>query len=212
MRTFGNPIPEYADITFRYADRINIDAGGSGATSLYQFSANGMYDPDITGTGHQPLGFDQWMGTSSTTGFYNHYMVVSSEIHVTAFSQVADNTGQAIIFLGLSDDTTVSVTDANTLLENPTWIHTPLGALSGGHDVATLSLSFDSARYFGLTGSSLYAKDDLKGIYSANPNEQGYFSLCVTSNNITVNPSNISLLVEIVYHAHLTERREILGS
>ncbi len=205
-------MPISTDLTFRYCDRINVDAAGSGAVSVYQYSANGMYDPDITGTGHQPLGFDQWLGTSSTTGLYNHYMVVSSQITVTAFSQAADNTGEALIMIGRSDDTTVNGTDPMTLLENPTWHMSPLGCTSGGHDIAVVSHSFDAAREFGLDGSSLYAKDDLKGIYSANPAEQTYYTIAVTSNNVTVNPANVSLLVEITYHAHLTERRELLSS
>lgn len=211
FQNFGTPYPIHADVTFTYADRINMDAGGSGAVNLYQFSANGMYDPDITSTGHQPLGFDQWMGTSSTTGFYNHYTVTEAEIVVTAFSQDATNAGQAIILLGLSDDTTVGI-DFNTAVENPTFKHVPLGCLTSGHDIAVIRHKVDVAKYFGLNRSSLYAKDDLKGIYSANPQEQVYFSILVSSNNVTVNPANISMMVELTYKAHLTERRELLAS
>ncbi len=204
-------MPTSADLTFRYADRISIDAAGSGAVALYQFSANGMYDPDITGTGHQPLGFDQWMGTSSTTGFYNHYTVVSSQISITACSQAADNTGQAIVALGLSDDTTVGI-DINTALENPTYKHVVLGSVGSGHDIVNLSHNFDACQQFGLTPQALYAKDDLKGIYTSNPAEQTYFTIYVASDNPTVNPAAVSVVVEITYHAHLSERRELLTS
>ncbi len=204
-------MPVHADVSFKYVDRISVDAGGSGAVALYQFSANGMYDPDITGTGHQPLGFDQWMGTSSTTGFYNHYCVERSKIKITAFSQAADNTGQAIVLLGLSDDTTVGI-DFNTALENPSYKKLTLGSVGSGHDVQSISHGMNTARYFGLTKESIYAKDDLKGIYTANPPEQVYYSILVSSDNPTVNPAAVSILVEIEYHAHLTERRELLGS
>ena len=204
-------MPTAADLTFKYTDRITIDAAGSGAVASYLFSANGMYDPDITGTGHQPLGFDQWMGTSSTTGFYNHYTVVSSQISITACSQAADNTGQAVVLLGLSDDTTVGI-DFNTALENPTYKRCFIGSVGSGHDIQTLSHSFDAMKQFGLSSDALYAKDDLKGIYTANPNEQAYYVIYAASNNPTVNPATVAFVVEIVYHAHLSERRELLAS
>jgi len=211
FRSFGSPYPISADVEFKYVDRISMDAGGSGAVAQYQFTCNGMYDPDVTGTGHQPIGFDQWMGTSSTTGFYNHYHVEASEIKITAFSQASDNTGQAIVLLGISDDTTTGI-DFNTALENPSFDRITLGSVGSGHDVQTLKKKWNACRYFGLTRESLYAKDDLKGIYSANPAELANFTLYVSSDNPTVNPSAVSLLVEVKYRAHLTERKELLGS
>ena len=211
FRSIGSPFPAEADIEFTYSTRITMDAGGSGAVTSYQFSANGMYDPDITGTGHQPLGFDQWMGTSSTTGFYNHYCVDSSHMYVTAFSQAADNTGQAVILLGLADDTTVGI-DFDAARENPTYKAVMLGSVGSGHDVVKIDKGFDAAQYFGLNGVSLHAKDDLRGIYSANPAEQAYYTLYVSSDNPTVNPATVSLVILIKYRAHLTERRELLAS
>lgn len=209
--TLGTLLPPSTNVTLKYTDRISIDAAGSGAVALYQFACNGLYDPDITGTGHQPLGFDQLMGTSSTTGFYNHYHVYQSRIKATFCSQAADNTGQAIVAIGISDDTTVGI-DLNTMLENPTYKYKILGSVGSGQDRQTIVHNFDAAKQFGLTRSSLFAKDDLKGIYTANPNELAYFSLYVASNNPTVNPAAVSVVVEITFRAHLTERRELLGS
>ncbi len=207
----GNPYPPYTNLSFRYADRITIDAGGSGAVALYQFSTNGMYDPDTTGTGHQPLGFDQWLGTSTSTGLYNHYCVYKSKINVKACSQAADGTGQFILLLGISDDTTVSL-DANALMENPTYKHVVGGSIGSGKDIVSLSHSFDSSNYFGISQTALYADPTLQGNNGNNPSEQAHFSILVGSNNVTVNPANVALVVEITYFAHLTERKELLAS
>lgn len=50
----------------------------AGALTAYVFSANGIYDPNITGGGHQCMGFDQIMLS------YNHYIVTHAKITVTA--------------------------------------------------------------------------------------------------------------------------------
>lgn len=48
----------------------------AGGLYLYQYRGNSGFDPDYTGVGLQPNGFDQW------AQFYNLYVVVSSEIVV----------------------------------------------------------------------------------------------------------------------------------
>jgi len=128
------------DITFKYNDRIALDAA-AGSIANYVFSATGMYDPDITGTGHQPLGFDQWLGL-----FYNHYTVERAHIRATFFTQDASITGQAIVAIGLSDDTAIG-TDLNTLLEQPTYTYRPLGSLGTTNGVV-IAKWCDNARFF----------------------------------------------------------------
>jgi hypothetical protein len=48
----------------------------SGGLYSYQYRGNSCFDPDYTGVGSQPNGFDQW------SQFYNTYVVLSSEIVV----------------------------------------------------------------------------------------------------------------------------------
>jgi hypothetical protein len=80
----------------RYYDQVSVTST-SGSVGSYVFSCNGLYDPNITGTGHQPMGFDQMMLS------YNHYAVLSAKITVTATNQIA---GPATF--------SVSVTPSNT--------------------------------------------------------------------------------------------------
>lgn len=57
----------------QYAD-CKAYAGTVGTTTRNVYRANDLYDPDSTGTGHQPSGFDQ------LTPFYGRFYVTSSRI------------------------------------------------------------------------------------------------------------------------------------
>jgi len=51
----------------------------SSVNSFYQFKVNSIYDPDLTGGGHQPLGRDTW------ASIYNYYKVLEVNIKLELF-------------------------------------------------------------------------------------------------------------------------------
>jgi len=59
-----------------YSETSLTVASTSGSSNSYFFSANGLFDPNTTGTGHQPMGFDQMML------MYEQYTVFASKITV----------------------------------------------------------------------------------------------------------------------------------
>ena len=60
------PIPQRYITKMKYSEYVATDA-----TGMYRFNLNSIYDPNRTGTGHQPYGFD----TMAT--LYNRYRVIS---------------------------------------------------------------------------------------------------------------------------------------
>lgn len=58
-----------------YSQRVSLTST-AGAITSQLFSGNGLYDPDVSGTGSQPEGFDQMMA------LYGRYRVYSSKIKV----------------------------------------------------------------------------------------------------------------------------------
>lgn len=53
------PLGKYFKSHNRYVEGfIDLNPGALGSNAPYTFSANGLYDPNITGSGHQPIGFD----------------------------------------------------------------------------------------------------------------------------------------------------------
>ncbi len=128
----------------------------------YIWSCNGLYDPNISGTGHQPLYFDQLMA------LYNHYTVVRSRIrvHVAGASSL---TNPYFISLYVDDDTTTA-TDALLAAER-------INSASGVATPATspfpvLTSSWDARKWFGPNPQD---QAELRGTVSANPTEQSYY-------------------------------------
>jgi hypothetical protein len=138
-----------------------------GANGSYVFSANGAYDPNITGVGHQPMGFDQMML------FYNQYCVARSSILV-GFAGLTASTNR--IGIHLNDAATV-VTDRSQLVEGGLMVMDLLGTGNGPqHTMKQLALQCDIPKYFGAKSfDELKQNPNFIGTAAANPAEQVYF-------------------------------------
>lgn len=76
-RTLGSLFPNSGKlIRHKYADRITLPATVAGNNSVYVFRANSLFDPDLTGVGHQPMFYDDM------AAHYNKYTVMWSTIKV----------------------------------------------------------------------------------------------------------------------------------
>lgn len=60
----------------RYVETGALTTGATGIMSIHSFRANGLYDPNHTNAGHQPMYYDQYMAV------YNHWKVLGSKITV----------------------------------------------------------------------------------------------------------------------------------
>lgn len=126
-----------------------------------------MYDPDITGIGHQPLGFDE------ITTLYNHYTVVGMKITYQFLTQ--DNSYTHLVSAKLSTDTT-GVTDMSNLIENGKcrWRLVAPGN-QGVKTFGRVTLKVNPNKFLGI--SKPMSEDDLKGTAGSNPTKQSYVIL-----------------------------------
>lgn len=68
-------VPDIAYTVLKYTDRF-APTPALGANYHQVYSGTGLYDPDYTGAGHQPMGFDQFMA------LYQYFRVSASKIVV----------------------------------------------------------------------------------------------------------------------------------
>ena len=73
-------------VRLTYADNYRHDVANNGSASAVQvFRADSIFDPDLTGTGHQPLARDLWSSQ------YDYYSVLSFEYKIRMFNAQYDN-------------------------------------------------------------------------------------------------------------------------
>lgn len=71
--------PMNVKASLRYTETVTQSLT-AGLANDFLFNLNSLYDPNRTGGGHQPSGFDNW------SGMYNRYRVDSLEISLTPLS------------------------------------------------------------------------------------------------------------------------------
>lgn len=89
-------------------------AGGV-AYAEYIYSMTGIYDPNITGVGHQPRGHDQWMN------IYTTYRVRGFRVRIEGQNYATDTSiGEPQVVGTFISDSITGAANMNDMLENPT--------------------------------------------------------------------------------------------
>lgn len=204
----GRGFPAKTIMTHKYVDTISLSTPALAGYSVYKFRANGIYDPDQTGAGHQPMGFDQM------SALYNHWQVIGSKIsYRIARGSVGDpaaTRGATLqVATYLDDDTTAPISYSALLEQNRVRSYMFGSSDFEGNSDRTVRLTnkFSARKQFG-TGS--LAKVDLMGSASADPTEQSLFVLAYTSDSVTPQPFVVQ--VQIDYIVVWTEVKDITPS
>lgn len=171
---YGLPATAYA--TLRYADTKNYNPLSAGTAQGNLYCINGLFDPDVTGTGHQPMGFDQYMSQ------YRHYMVYAARVTLIAttgaiYQPITPTptinyfqTSQFAI-MPQRDNTVNTVT--STVVESTPYVsnfvmHGPCRVRTGWIDIAKMA---------GKTRESLWDDQAWSGMAGTNPSQPMYAAI-----------------------------------
>lgn len=198
MVNMGSGFPKKLMFTHTYAETVNLPSGAAGALSTYQWKANGMFDPNFTGTGHQPYYFDQ------ISPLYDHYCIVGSRINVK-FTPIAANSAPAIVGCYINDDTTVSTTTV-ALQENKLakWKVTAFNE----QQTHEFTLNWSAKKFF---GKGVLANTDLQATAGTDPAELSVYSVFIDAST-ALTAVTYQITATISYIAVWKELHEVAAS
>lgn len=187
-------LPDSVLVPFKYVESFTFPS--TMGTGSQVWSMNSIFDPNVSGGGHQVLGYDQW------NVFYSRYEVLASKIFLTLLPPDINPTRIALYpALGstpasagstaseqpyaITKTINGSVTTKNYFLKN----YMTIRKLEGR---ATTSVDFTSA-------------------FGASPVNERYW-ICVMDSLLNADITDIICEIKIIYYTRLYHRINVAGS
>lgn len=220
--------PQSISTKLRYTEKINMGSVGAATTTVInQFIANGAYDPNYTGVGHQPRGFDQFMSS------YEAYTVTGSKMSVNFVYDAYQGPSTEALAGEMEQPAAVAPTIATKSAASSVMcgIHKGMVALAAGSaeeqmekdrtswvimtpngEPKTLSTSMKTSDFFGTTGS-LIGREGFIGTDSQNPVNKVYYEVWVGRiNPYTAGILRVQAYVTIEYDITFSEPKPLVQS
>ena len=194
----GNRLP----VKLKYHSSITLNTDISGLAVGHVYSANGLFDPDISGAGHQPRGFDQLMT------LYQFYTVVGAKCTATFYPVGPEPDNLAT----RGGTCSVALLEGSTLLQGQIDILEDrnvsfggLGYFEAGPVPLRIIKTFSAKQFLGLKNP--LDNYDNRGTTLANPLEQAFFHVSYIPVEVGVAAGQVRVQVDIEYSAVLTESK-----
>jgi len=184
-----------------YADQFTMYGINSldtfGTEQVYRLAS--LYDPDFTGAGHQPYGYDQ------ITPWYQRYQVNSATIKVTFSDPSKDGMYIAVMVKNLNDPATLVNSTLSQARERPNVWLKPLNNTGEQKQVFTKRLDF--AQFMGLTKQQ-WQNDwsNTSALVTTNPGYTPYLQIAVCDGTAAATAGNVKVTCEIIFHCTFFER------
>lgn len=206
QRLLRTGFPKSTTVKLKYVDYCSLNPS-IGAYTYHAFSANSLYDPNRTSTGHQPMGFDQW------SAFYNHYVVISSKITFKVFYSSGSTDNGQVVGVFLNDDVTgpASISD---IMEQP------LSKYVSGQSTYNVNSNMPLTAYNSFSAKRFFNVDrvadntrNIGAVVTANPSDEAFF-LCFfgTTPGAGADLPASHCTVEIEYLAMFSEPKDLPSS
>lgn len=182
---------QYTDIIAAFS---TANTANTGSERLY--SLNSVFDPDITGVGHQPYGYDQIQNQ------YHKYRVYAVTVKAL-YLHPSTATIYGLARIQSSQDTsTLTIVDwARAAEQTGVWnSNVPME----GSGTATFTGTFNIWDIEGMTYEQWVADDGYEANVGANPAANTKLSLAVGDIAAPVGQQNCRILITLIYHVEFS--------
>lgn len=176
---------------------LSLDPGVGGTTGVRVFDLNSLFDPDVTGVGHQPAGFDQMMAV------YEEYLVYGVRYKCSFYGTDASNE-----YLGgvtITDQVT-TVADPRVYIENgmTQWAIVCNKGTGSGERIAQFSGYIDLAKVHGESFQNYLDSPSYKAAATASPLDRAFMHCWVAPSNASSDLATSVWVIELEYHCVLS--------
>lgn len=174
-----------------------MSEAAAGAGASYTFRLNDLFDPNFTGVGAQPLGYDQY------NALFARYRVLSTRYSV-CFGQ--RGTTPSRVGLYPSPQSTLTSDPNAWIVQNRFAKMRFMGPNTGGNNVAQFSGTLPLEQIFGVTRAEFTIEHDFTATSGLGPNRQAYLHIFTTSVSGTVAACDftVRLWFDVEYSAPVT--------
>ncbi len=188
-----HPIPDIFKTKLKYSELITLSY--TGTNTYYQFRLNNLNDPNATGTGHQPNGYDQ------LSTLYTKTRVTGASYKITYSNASATYQAEVLTQLCSNMTTSSSFADAIETQYAKRITLDPYGAES-----RTVTGTVDLAKLFGISRRELLIDDGYIAGIGGNPANQCALNIWV-QNISTATAITVYARVDITYYVDFFEAR-----
>lgn len=202
---FDYGFPDSLKTKLRYGEAHSTTLAAN-TLNNYVYRLNSLFDPDFSGTGRQPMYFDQFCGATSP---YRKYRVLGAKIKVTyAITSPPDlvtaNVSPVMVALYTAQVNSTNIVDQNDIIEKSGSNYGILGDKSGGNSTVTLTNTYSPRKDMAQDPRD----DTLASLYNNNPANPFYAMVLMHGQS----NATVRVFVEIDYVVEFFERNDITGS
>lgn len=194
----NSPISPRLVTTLKYNERVTMALAVGPGFVTYDFRLNSLFDPNRTGTGHQPIGFDQ------LAALYLNYRVYACRYKVTLVVEASTQPATMLTVLPSNSGGAISNNETANELSNSksTW--------STYFAPATLEGRVDIAKINGKSRQAYESDDDTGAGVTTSP--VNIAELWVVASNVTGLAQNAYADVTLWFESEFTNPQQLTQS
>jgi len=197
-RLLRGPINRTCVAKLKYCETVTFTPG-AGFLYGYEFRANDLFDPNKTGTGHQPMGFDQLMVN------YQHFTVIGSKISANIHGPAGKICLMGVELASASGNATNNGEELRERQMVRWGIRYPPDSTAFAH--GSFKKGFSAKKFFHV--KALIGESQYKGDSGNSPSEQAFYVVYGGSHDGSSATGTFTANVTITYTAVFSEPKTV---